>query len=405
MTDNAKFQIFAKPVGQRCNLRCSYCYYRGESDPLPAAPAPQMTDDLLERYIRGHLAAWPGRTVQFSWHGGEPTLLGLDRFHRIVELQRIHCPPDKRIANGIQTNGTLLTDDWGRFLAAHGFTVGLSLDGPASLHDLYRTDRQGRGSHAAAMRGYRVLQDHRIPTDILCVVSADNVMFPLQVYRFFQEIGASHLSFLPLVEPLAGGVSERTVPPEAFGAFLCTIFDEWRAHDIGTVKVQIFEEAVRTAFGQDHSLCLFRPTCGEIPVVEADGEVYACDHFVGPAWRLGNVAATPLGELLASERLRRFGAGKRTSLPRRCRSCPVLSMCNGECPKNRFVAGDKEGERLNYLCAGYRLFFHHCTPFVQAVARQWRAQNWGKGRPADIGRNEPCPCGSGRKYKKCCLKA
>ena len=396
------FQIFAKPVSYRCNLHCSYCYYLRKESIFPTEPAPQMTEDLLEKYIRGHIEAYPGNNVRFSWHGGEPTLLGIDRFRRIIELQQKHCPTDKHITNGIQTNGTLLTDDWGRFLAEHRFTVGLSLDGPEAIHDVYRTDRLGQGSHAAAMRGYRVLADHRIPTDILCVVNGHNVMFPLQVYRFFKSIGATHLSFLPLVEPLENGVSDRTVPPEEFGAFLCTIFDEWRANDIGTVKVQIFEEAARAAFGQDHSLCLFRPTCGDIPVVEAGGDVYACDHFVEPGWWVGNIADEPLAEILGSERLRRFGAAKRTSLPQSCRSCEVLAMCNGECPKNRFVTGGNETEKLNYLCAGYKLFFNHCTPFVQAVARQWRQQSQTDGRPGHTGRNDPCPCGSGRKYKKCC---
>lgn len=367
------FQIFAKPVSYRCNLNCSYCYYLGKNNVFPE-PSPQMTENLLERYIRGHIEAYPGNDVRFSWHGGEPTLLGIDRFRRIVELQRKHCPPGKHIANGIQTNGTLLTDDWGHFLAEQGFAVGLSLDGPAAIHDVYRTDRLGKGSHAAAMRGYRILIEHRIPTDILCVVNAHNVMFPLQVYHFLKSIGATHLSFLPLVEQLADGVSDRTVPPEEFGAFLCTIFDEWRKNDIGTIKVQIFEEAARTAFGQDHSLCLFRPTCGDIPVIEYNGDIYACDHFVEPAWRVGNIEEKSLAKILGSARLRQFGAAKRTSLPQSCRSCEVLAMCNGECPKNRFVTGGNETEKLNYLCAGYRLFFNHCRPFVQAVARQWRAQ-------------------------------
>lgn len=399
------FQIFAKPVGARCNLNCSYCYYLKKNNQFAGEPSPPMTEDLLESYISRHIDAHPGETVPFSWHGGEPMLYGLDCFRRIVALQQKHCPPHKRIANGIQTNGTLLTDDWGRFLAHHRFAVGLSLDGPAEIHDMYRVDRQGIGTHEAVMRGYQVLVEHRIPTDIVCVVNACNVMFPLQVYRFFKTIGVRYVSFLPLVERLPDGVSDRTVPPEAFGAFLCTVFDEWRAEDIGAIKVQIFEEATRTAFGQDHSLCLFRPTCGDIPVVEYNGDVYACDHFVEPAWRLGNIAETSFTEILRSEPLIAFGEAKRTSLPQTCRSCEVLAMCNGECPKNRFVTNGENTEKRNYLCAGYKLFFNHCTPFVRAVSRQWQQP----GKPClrlekdSTGRNEPCPCGSGRKYKKCCL--
>ncbi len=398
------FQIFTKPVSYRCNLNCSYCYYLEKKDIFPDS-APRMPDDLLEKYIRGHIAAYPGKLVRFSWHGGEPTLFGIERFRRIVELQKKHCPPGKRVANGIQTNGTLLTEEWGRFLAENGFAVGISLDGPAEVHDVFRRDPQGGGTHEAAMRGFRMLARHRIPTDVLCVVNAHNVMFPLQVYRFFKSIGATHLSFLPLVEHLGSGVvSDRSVPPEAFGAFLCTIFDEWRACDIGAVKVQIFEEAARIAFGQEHSLCLFRPTCGNIPVVEHNGDVYACDHYVEPAFRVGNFAERPLADLLLSPDLVRFGEAKRTTLPRSCRSCEVLLMCNGECPKNRFATFEGEAEKVNYLCAGYRLFFNHCMPFIQAVAGQWRQQVEEGRRPVagGTGRNEPCPCGSGRKYKKCC---
>ena len=400
------FQIFAKPAGYRCNLDCGYCYYLRKNSLFADDPAPRMTEDLLERYIAGHIGAHPGPTVRFSWHGGEPTLLGIDYFRRIVALQEKHCPPrtTKKIANGIQTNGTLLDDDWARFLARHRFAVGLSLDGPKEIHDIYRVNRQGTGTHDAAMRGYQALLKQGIPTDILCVINDYNVMFPLQVYRFFKSIGVKYLSFLPLVERVGEGVGERTVPPEAFGAFLCTIFDEWLAEDIGTVKVQIFEEAARTAFGQDHSLCLFRPTCGDIPVVEYNGDVYACDHFVLPSWRVGNIADTPLGEILESDRLAAFGEAKRTSVPQKCRSCEVLAMCNGECPKNRFVTGADNSEKENYLCAGYRLFFNHCSPFVQAIAGQWR-QPAAVRRPAQdsTGRNAPCPCGSGRKYKKCCI--
>ncbi len=365
------FQIFAKPAGYRCNLSCSYCYYLDKAELYPEEPKPLMTDALLATYIRWHIAAMPGNIVRFSWHGGEPTLLGLDYFRRIVELQQQHCPPHKRIVNGIQTNGTLLTDAWGRFLAKHGFSVGLSLDGPKELHDLYRTTRQGTGSHDAAMRGYACLGKHKVPVDILCVINDENVMFPLQVYRFFTSIGAKYLSFLPLVERIPGGISERTVHPEAFGAFLCTVFDLWLAQDIGRVKVQIFEEAARSAFGQDHSLCLFRPTCGDIPVIEYTGDVYACDHFVLPAWKVGNIKETPLAEILTGESLAAFGMAKRTTLPQSCRSCEVLAMCNGECPKNRFVEVTGETEKCNYLCAGYKLFFTHCTPFVQAISRQW----------------------------------
>lgn len=365
------FQIFAKPASYRCNLACSYCYYLNLADLFAEDPKPLMTDALLATYIRQHIDAYPGNTVRFSWHGGEPTLLGLDYFQRIVELQQLHCPPHKRIANGIQTNGTLLNDKWCQFLAKHHFSVGLSLDGPKEIHDQYRKTIQGTSTHDAVMRGYAGLVKHRVPLDILCVINDYNVMYPLQVYGFFTAIGAKYLSFLPLVEQVPGGISERTVDPEAFGAFLCTVFDLWQAKDIGVIKVQIFEEAARTAFGQDHSLCLFRPTCGDIPVVEYNGDVYACDHFVSSKRRLGNIKEAALAEILAAGALADFGAAKRTTLPQTCRSCEVLAMCNGECPKNRFVEVAGETEKCNYLCAGYKLFFTHCTPFVQAISRFW----------------------------------
>ncbi len=390
------FQIFIKPGSYRCNLVCDYCYYLDKATLFHSEHLPQMKDSLLETYIARHIEAYPGKIVQFSWHGGEPTLLGLDYFRRVVLLQKKLCPPGKTIANGIQTNGSLLDDTWARFLAKHRFSVGLSLDGPRELHDLYRRTRLGNGSHDAAMRGYNCLLKYEVPTEILCVVNDQNVMYPLQVYDFFTSIKVKFLSFLPLVEPLpGGGVSQRTVPPEAYGAFLCTVFDQWLAKDIGRLKVQIFEEAARTAFGQDHSQCLFRPTCGDIPVVEFNGDVFACDHFVEAAWHLGNINDRSLSEILASKTLTDFGTAKQTSLPQICRSCEVLAMCNGECPKNRFIQLAGETAKGNYLCPGYKLFFNHCTPFIQAIASQWR-------KPPNRGRNEPCPCGNGRKLKKCC---
>ncbi|MGZ4886506.1 MAG: SPASM domain-containing protein, partial [Candidatus Aminicenantales bacterium] len=280
--------------------------------------------------------------------------------------------------NGLQTNGLLLDEDWGRFLTDEGFAVGLSLDGPRDMHDRYRLSNDGKPSFDRTMRGYEVLRRHHVPTDILCVVSDVNVSRPLEVYRFFKDIGASFLTFIPLVEMAPGadgGVSAETVPAAAWGEFLCAVFDEWVAGDIGRVKVQIFEEAARAAFGQEHSLCVFRPECGDIPVVERNGDFYACDHFVDPAHRIGNVRETPLGELLESPAQKAFGQAKRESLPRYCRECESLDMCHGECPKNRFIRTPDGEPGLTYLCAGYRRFFRHCRPFVDAVSAAWRRQS------------------------------
>jgi uncharacterized protein len=286
------------------------------------------------------------------------------------------------------------------------------------MHDRHRVTKDGRPTHEEAMRGYKLLQKHRVYTDILCVVNADNVEHPLEVYRFFKQIEAPYVSFLPMVEPrpdVEGGVSPLTVPAEAWGAFLCTIFDEWVSEDIGRIKVQIFEEAARTAFGQDHSLCIFRPVCGDIPVVEHNGDFFSCDHFVNPEHCLGNIRGTPLVDLLESPAQRAFGQAKLETLPRTCQVCDVRAMCNGECPKNRFCRTPEGEPGLNYLCAGYKRFFTHCRPFVSQVSTQWRRQSLERPVPAspaadartshEPGRNDPCPCGSGLKYKKCCMES
>jgi len=260
------------------------------------------------------------------------------------------------------------------------------------------------------------LRKHRVYCDILCVVNSHNVQQPTDVYRFFKQIEASYVSFLPMVEPQSeakGGVSPLTVPTEAWGTFLCTIFDEWVSRDVGRIKIQIFEEAARTAFGQEHSLCIFRPVCGDVPVVEHNGDFFSCDHFVDPEHGLGNIRDKSLDELIESPAQRAFGKAKLETLPGYCRACDVRTMCNGECPKNRFIRTPDGEAGLNYLCAGYKRFFTHCQPFVSQVAAQWRRQTLEQQMsPAKTamaqtshkpGRNDSCPCGSGLKYKKCCM--
>lgn len=372
------FQVFVKPAGAVCNLACRYCYYLGKGPSGPESWPAGMPEDLLEDYIAQHIAASPDEIIRFSWHGGEPTVLGVDYFRRIVDIQCRHRPAGRTVVNGMQTNGTLLDEEWGRFLAAEGFSVGLSLDGPRELHDRYRLTRDGRSTFDGTMRGYGILKRHGVPTDILCVVSANNVGHAAEVYGFFKEIGASYVTFLPLVEPrpdAPGGVSPDTVPAEAWGDFLCAVFDEWVAGDIGRVKIQIIEEAARSAFGQEHSLCIFRPVCGDIPVLERNGDFYSCDHFVGAMHLVGNIRETPLVELLESAPQRAFGLVKLERLPRVCRACDVRVMCNGECPKNRFASAPDGEPGLNYLCAGYKKFFTRVRPFVAEVAAEWRRQN------------------------------
>lgn len=369
------FQIFVKPTGSICNLGCQYCYYLDKDQLYPEDKSFKMPKPILENYVKQHIEAYPDDLISFSWHGGEPTLLGLDYFRRIVEVQKQYKPKDKTILNGVQTNGTLLDDEWCRFFAKEGFAVGISIDGPKELHNRFRVTKDNRPTFGQVMRGYRLLQKHGVYTDVLCVVNSVNVQYPLEVYRFFKEINTQYITFLPCVDPKPeGGVSDLSVPSEVWGRFLCTVFDEWVREDIGRVKVQIFEEATRTAFNQEHSLCIFRSTCGDIPVLEHNGDLYTCDHYVTPEHLIGNIQKTPLVEMLESPAQRSFGENKQTNLPQYCRDCSVLTMCNGECPKNRFIDTPDGEHGLNYLCAGYKMFFTHIQPFISAVAAQWRKQ-------------------------------
>jgi uncharacterized protein len=401
-----EFQVFVKPAGAVCNLDCQYCYYRDKSSLYPDADTFKMTESLLEEYIVQHFEAAPGPDVSFSWHGGEPTTLGVDFYQKAVDLQRQHKPAGWNVRNGIQTNGILLDEEWCRFLAREGFSVGLSLDGPAALHDAYRVSRGGKPTHSHAMRAYDLLRKMKIHTDILCVVHNLNVRSPLTVYRFFREIGCRYLGFLPAVEQSperANGVSPHTPSAEEYGTFLCRIFDEWIERDVGRMMVQVFDEAARPALGMEHSLCVFRETCGSIPVLEHNGDFFPCDHFVDRGHRLGNIRDIPLHQLLESEAQRDFGAAKRDALPRYCRECEVLAMCNGGCPKYRFILSPDGEPGLNYLCAGLKRFFLHCrAPLEKLVLRQRKPAPGSRAATSQAGRNDPCPCGSGRKYKKCC---
>jgi uncharacterized protein len=372
-----EFQVFVKPVGPSCNLDCSYCYYLQKEQLYPAARSFRMSNDLLEAYIKQHIQASTEPIIFFSWHGGEPTLAGLDFFREVVRLQKALKPAGCKIMNGLQTNGTLLDDRWCSFFAEEGFIIGISLDGPREFHDHYRVTKDHKPTFERVINGYKLLRKHCILTEILCVVNAANVQHPLQVYRFFKDIKAEFITFLPLVEyrkDEMNSVSQQSVPAKAFGIFLSSVFDEWMEQDIGHIKIQIFEESVRTAFHQDHTLCIFKKTCGGVPVVEHNGDFFSCDHFVDDAHCLGNIKEKPLTELLDSPVQKAFGQKKLDRLPRYCLSCEVRDMCNGECPRNRFIKTPDGEDGLNYLCEGYRYFFNHCLPFVQAVADQWKGK-------------------------------
>jgi len=412
-TAKREFQVMAKPIGAICNLDCSYCYYLKKEFLYPEDSAFRMSDEVLERYIVQQIEAAPGPMVNFAWHGGEPTAPGLDYFKNIVALQKKHKPDGKKLTNGIQTNGTLLDEEWCHFFAGERFSVGLSIDGPRELHDAYRVDKGQKPTHKQVLRAFRMLNEHRVHCDVLCVLHDRNVRHPTQVYRFFKDLGVEFLQFLPLVERENGGVSSRTVPAAAFGAFLCAVFDEWVRNDVGKIAIQIFDEAARPQAGLEHSLCIFRETCGDVPVVEHNGDFFSCDHFVEPAYRVGNIGEKHLGELVESPAQRAFGEAKKGLLPRYCRECEVRAMCNGGCPKDRFIRTPDGEDGLNYLCEGYKRFFIHSRPYLKKMVELWEA-----GDPIEklmeltraedasaspqTGRNDLCPCGSGKKFKRCC---
>ena len=374
-----------------------------------------MSPEVLESFIRSFIAASPWPEVAFVWHGGEPTLAGLAFYRRVVEYQRRHLPPGRTARNNLQTNGTLLDDAWCLFLREHGFLVGISLDGPAALHDAFRTDAGGRPSHERVLRGLRLLQRHHVDHNVLCTVNSANAGHPLEVYRYLRDLGVDWIQFIPIVEHVGGGaVSDRSVRPEDYGAFLNAVFDDWVHRDVGRVFVQLFEECASVWAGLPASLCVLRETCGQALVMEHGGDVFSCDHFVVPEHRLANLRDTPLQQMAASPAQAAFGADKRRLLPPECVSCRWRFICNGGCPKDRFVRDAAGHAGLNYLCAGFSAFFEHADPHLRRLAELWRRGQAPALLMAELraesradrrspGRNDPCPCGSGRKYKRCCL--
>ena len=370
-----EFQVFVKPVGAKCNLNCQYCYYLDKANIYKQKESAIMPDEVLEKYIIRHIQANTETNMFFSWHGGEPVMAGLDFFRKVVRLQKKYKPSDRKIINGIQTNATLLNESWCRFFKEEGFFVGVSIDGPERLHNKFRVSKDNTGSFKNTLKGYELLRKHNVQTELLAVVSSVNSSFPLETYSFLKQLGSASLTFLPLVEKdpgSASGVSTISVAPEAFGSFLNSIFDEWIAKDIGKITIQIIEEAARTAFNQEHTLCIFKKSCGGVPVVEHNGDFYSCDHYVDSDHLIGNICNTSLADMLDNERQITFGQAKYTALPQYCLKCNVIDMCNGECPKNRFTKTPLGEPGLNYLCQGYKLFFNHVKPFVKAIADEWR---------------------------------
>lgn len=370
-----EFQIFAKPVGSACNLSCRYCYYPGKKSLYPGKDHFLMTDYILEKYIVQHIKASTETIINFSWHGGEPLLAGIEFYRKVLRLQSFHKPDGKSVLNGIQTNGTLIDEEWCSFLSENNFIIGISIDGPPEFHNIFRTSKDFSPSWHQVISGFQLLKKHGVIPEVLCVVNAENVSHPLIIYNFFKQLGAKYITFLPLVEPEAGttsGVSRNSVPAEEFGYFLSTIFDEWVEKDIGDIKIQIFEETARSAFNQEHTLCIFKSNCGGVPVVEHNGDFFSCDHYVNKDHLLGNIMDHSLTYFLDSERQKVFGMNKSISLPEYCIECEVRSMCNGECPKNRIILTHDGETGLNYLCKGYKYFFNHCRPFIEAISDAWK---------------------------------
>jgi uncharacterized protein len=381
------FHVMTKPVGPRCNIDCSYCYYLEKEKLYPDVKKFRMADEVLETYIRDHIraAAKAGqREVPFAWQGGEPTILGLEFFEKVVELQRRYRPEGMRIENALQTNGILLDDDWAQFFARERFLIGISIDGPKAIHDRYRRDRAGRPTFDAVMRGLDALRRNGADYNILTTVHRANAGKGKEIYRFLRKLGTQHLQFIPIVERRrasgelaaaprtdddpSNAVTEWSVSPRAYGKFLCDVFDIWHRQDIGRVFVQLFENQAGLWAGHPATLCIFAEACGKGLALEHNGDLYACDHFVYPEYRLGNIMETPIGHLAWSETAETFGNDKREKLTAQCRRCRFRFACNGGCPKHRFLRSRDGEPGHNYFCESYTMFFRHAGERLREIA-------------------------------------
>ncbi|MBN1876196.1 MAG: anaerobic sulfatase maturase [Anaerolineae bacterium] len=416
------FHIMTKPRGPICNLNCDYCYYIPKVQMYPGSDF-RMTDEVLESFTRQYMAAQQVPEITFGWQGGEPLLMGIPFFERALEFQEKYHHPGMHIINTLQTNGTLIDDAWTEFFHRHNFLIGLSMDGPQAMHDAFRVDKGGHPSWERVMRGLHLLQSHQVEYNILCTVHQANALHPVEVYRFFRdEVKTKFIQFIPIVrrnnetghqEGLE--LTHHSVTAKQYGDFLIGVFDEWLQHDVGQIFVQIFDVALAAWFGQQPGLCVFEPTCGLGLAMEHNGDLYACDHYVEPHYKLGNIMGTPLIEMVASKEQFKFGRAKFDTLPQQCLDCEVRFICNGGCPKNRVLTIEGEETRLNYLCAGYKAFFNHIdrpmrmmveelhqhrapANVMYRLAQERAAQ---EQRFVKIGRNDPCPCGSGKKFKHC----
>lgn len=372
-----------KPGGPICNLDCSYCYYLSKERLYPGSEF-RMNEDLLEDFTLQYIKAQNVPEVIFTWQGGEPLLMGLEFFQRAVELQRKYCLPGMQIHNSLQTNGIPIDKDWCHFFRENGFLLGVSLDGPADRHDAYRRDKSGGATFEKVMAGISLLEEYWVDFNILTCIHAANAEHPLEVYRFLRDdIGAKHIQFIPVVEcdnatgyQEGNRVTDRSVNGKQYGDFLITIFDEWVQRDVGHVFVQMFDVALAGWVGERPGLCLFDEVCGTALVMEHNGDLYSCDHFVEPEHLLGNIRKSPLSKLVNSAKQRKFGSDKRDALPGCCLNCEMRFICNGGCPKNRFIKTPEGESGLNFLCEGYKAFFRHVDPAMRFMKAELQA-----GRP------------------------
>jgi len=431
------FHIMAKPIGPLCNLDCKYCFYLEKEKLFPEDEDYRMSDDVLEAYVRKYIRSQNTPEISFAWQGGEPTLMGLDFFRKVVALQRQYAG-GRPVHNSFQTNGTHLDDDWCRFFAQHNFLVGLSIDGPEHIHNRYRIDKGGEGSFGRVMEALERLKKWRVEFNTLTCVTRQSPDEAVEIYNFLKGQGVVFMQFIPIVEragdraahaigldlavppdPASGDNPDSMMPwavsPEGFGRFLCSIFDEWVANDVGKIFVNMFDVALGAWCGQEPGLCTFARRCGKAVVLEHDGGVYCCDHYVYPSYFLGNIVEKSLEEMIYSKEQTKFGNDKWDTLPAYCRECEFLFACNGGCPKHRFTKTPDGEPGLNYLCAGYKTFFKHIDPKMKQMAALVQngrpaADIMGGGKSAvpaksgAVGRNAQCPCGSGKKFKHCCGK-
>jgi uncharacterized protein len=428
---SSNFHVMAKPIGPICNLDCKYCFYLEKESLYPQVASWAMREEVLDSYIRQYIEAHDTPVVNFAWQGGEPTLLGIEYFRQLVALQSKYAN-GKRIQNAFQTNGVLLNDEWAALFKEHDFLIGISIDGPRELHDAYRVDKGGQPTFDRVLRGIETLKRNSVEFNTLTTVNRANADHPLEVYRFLRNHGSGFMQFIPIVERIAHQVTAEglqlispdftgaaqvapwSVEPHQFGRFLCAIFDEWVRRDVGRCYVQLFDVSLEMWTGLEASLCVFKKQCGAALAIEHSGDVYSCDHFVYPQNRLGNIMESPLQELVNSAQQHAFGEAKESTLPKYCRECDVRFACNGECPKHRFLTTPDGEPGLNYLCAGYKMFFRHVDSSMRFMAAElaggrapanvmrWVAEKEKQAAFKNARRNDPCPCGSGRKFKHCC---